>query len=215
MRFTYLTVLFMVVFLSAMFCADGPPSKMTHLSVQMSGPDIPPDSFAAKPKFIWRASNQYCRVDEEPDLEHGIHGRIIINEPDVWMVNLEDNTARHLVDSGPTFNCKLPVFAFDPDALQAKIGELEFGHELEFFKNNGAKRVDGPKLSFEANYYELKIEDTLLKLVEIVKIHAPIRIGFARGEKIYMVKYLLWDDQVPFKADIFAKPSGVKIEDAK
>lgn len=194
---------------------DTAPGKMTHLSVQMSGPDIPPDSFEAKPKIIWRASNQYCRVDEEPDVEHGIHGRIIINEPDMWMVNLEDNTARHMIDPGPTFNCKLPVFAFDADVLKTKIGELEFGRELEFFRSNGARRVDGPKLSFETNYYELKIEDTVLILVEVVNIHVPIRVGYARGDKKYMIKYLLWDDQVPFKAAIFAKPDGVKIEEAK
>jgi hypothetical protein len=48
----------------------------------MSGTDIPDDSFAAKPKVYWRASNQYCRVDEEPDTEKGIHGRTVINEPD-------------------------------------------------------------------------------------------------------------------------------------
>ena len=215
MRFVSVTFLFLLLLLNAMFCADAPPSKMIHLSVQMSGPDVPPDSFAAKPKIIWRASNQYCRVDEEPDVEHGIHGRIIINEPDVWMVNLQDHTARHVIDPGPTFNCKLPVFAFDADALKTKIGELEFGHELEFFRSNGAKRVDGPKLSFETNYYELKIEDTVLKLVEIVNIHAPIRIGYARGDKTYMITYLLWDDEVPFKAVVFAKPDGVKIEEAK
>jgi len=198
-----------------MFCADIPPSKMIHLSVQMSGSDVPPDSFEAKPKIIWRASNQYCRVDEEPDVERGIHGRVIINEPDVWMINLEDNTARHVIDPGPTFNCKLPVFVFDPEMLKTKIGELEFGHELEFFRSNGAKRIDGPKLSFDTNYHELKIEDTVLILVEIVNTHVPVRIGYARGDKKYMIKYLLWDDQVPFKAAVFAKPDGVKIEEAK
>jgi len=140
---------------------------------------------------------------------------IIINEPDVWMINLEDNTARHVIDPGPTFNCKLPVFALDPEMLKTKIGELEFGHELEFFRSNGAKRIDGPKLSFDTNYHELKIEDTVLILVEIVNTHVPVRIGYARGDKKYMIKYLLWDDQVSFKAAVFAKPDGVKIEEAK
>ncbi|HUM06311.1 MAG TPA: hypothetical protein VLT90_12680 [Terriglobales bacterium] len=195
------------------FCADAPPAKMTHLSVQMSGSGIAPDSFAAKPKVMWRAANGYCRVDEEPDSEHGIHGRLIVNEPDAWMINLADNTARHFVDPGPTFNCKLPIFAFDPDTLKTKIGELEFGHELEFFLKNGASQVDGPKLSFAANYYELKIDDAVLRLVEIVDVHAPKMIGFSRGDKSYVVNYLLWDDQAPFKADIFAKPTGVRIEE--
>jgi hypothetical protein len=191
------------------------PTKMTHLIVQMSGTDIPAGSFAAKPKVYWRASNQYCRVDEEPDPENGIHGTLILNEPDVWMVNLADNTAKHLVDQGPTFNCKLPIFAFDPEMAKSKIGELEFGRELEFFRANGAKPVDGPKLEFKANYFELTIADSVLKLVERADIHAPIVIGLMRGNKVLQVRYSLWDDQEPFKADLFAKPDGVRIEEVK
>jgi hypothetical protein len=47
----------------------------------MSGTDISADSFFVKAKTLWRASNQYCRIDEEPDPEKGIHGRLIVNEP--------------------------------------------------------------------------------------------------------------------------------------
>jgi hypothetical protein len=36
-----------------------------------------------------------------------------------------------------------------------------------------------------------------------------------RGEKAYTVTYALWDDQVPFKAEVLAKPVGMKIEEAK
>jgi hypothetical protein len=99
--------------------------------VQMSGTEMPAESFAAKPKIYWRASNQYCRIDEEPDPKNGTYGRMIINEPDVWLVNLADNTARHVVDPGPTFNCRLPIFATDEEMAKSKIGELEFGRELE------------------------------------------------------------------------------------
>ena len=87
---------------------------------------------------------------------------MIVNEPDVWMANLADNTARHMVDPGPTFNCRLPMFAFDAEALRTKLGELEFGHELEFFRDNGAKQVDGPKLSLETKSFELKLDDSTL-----------------------------------------------------
>jgi hypothetical protein len=193
----------------------GTPSKMIHLAVQMSGPDIPVDSFAAKPKIYWRASNRYCRVDEEPDPQNGIHGRLIMNEPDAWMVNLANNSARHLVDPGPTFNCKLPIFALDPETAKSKIGELEFGRELDFFRENNAATVEGPKLEHKTSYYELTIGDAILKLVELDDIHAPLMIALIRGEKVLRVRYLLWDDNVPFKADIFAKPTGVKIEEIK
>lgn len=194
-------------------CAET-PSKMTHAVVQMSGADISADSFSAKPKIFWRASNQYCRVDEEPDPEKGIHGKLIVNEPDAWLVNLADNTAKHVLDPGPTFNCRLPIFALDQEMAKSKIGELEIGRELDFFRSNRAKLIEGPKLQFEANYYELTVGDSVLRLVERVDIHAPILIGLTRGDKVYKARYLLWNE-VPFKADLFAKPTGVKIEEAK
>ena len=214
-NFHRLAVMLILFFLCARVCADSEPTKMTHVVAQMSGTGIPRNSFAAKPKIYWRASNQYCRVDEEPDPEKEIHGRMIINEPDVWLVNLADNTAKHLIDPGPTFNCKLPIFASDADAIKSKLGELEFGRELAFFRVNGAKSIQGPKLGFQANYYELVLGDSTLKLVERADIHAPILIGLIQGDKAFWVRYLLWDDQVPFKAHLFAKPIGVKVQGKK
>src|SRR5437879_2343436 len=73
-----LSVMLVLVVPRTGVCAEA-PSKMTHAVVQMSGTDISADSFSAKPKIFWRASNQYCRVDEEPDPEKGIHGRLIVN----------------------------------------------------------------------------------------------------------------------------------------
>ena len=173
-------------------------------------------TFAGKPKTMWRASNSYCRTDEEPDLEHGLHLRTVMNEPDAWLVDLANNRAKHMVDPGPTVNCRMPIFAFDMAMVKGKIGELEFGRELDFFQKNGAKQIDGPQLeSFKANYYELKVDGMVLRLVERADIHAPILIGLAQGERITKVRYLLWDDQVPFKVDLFAKPTGMNIEEVK
>jgi hypothetical protein len=194
-------------------CADA-PSEMIHAIVQMSGPDISADSFAAKPKVFWRASTRYCRIDEEPDPEKGIHGRLVVNEPDAWLINLADQTAKHILDPGPTFNCRLPVFAFDPETARSKIGELEIGHELEFFHSNGAKLIEGPKLDFESNCYELSIADTVLRLVERMDTKVPILIVLIRGDKMYQARYLLWSE-VAFNADLFAKPTGVQIQETK
>jgi hypothetical protein len=184
--------------------------------VQLSGTDIPAGAFAGKPKTMWRASNSYCRSDEEPDPERGLHLRTIMNEPDAWLVDLANSRAKHMVDPGPTFNCRLPIFAFDMAMFRGKIGELEYGHELDFFQKNGAKQVDGPKLeSFKATYYELTIDGMVLTLVERVDIHVPILIGLIQGQKVTQVKYLLWEDDVPFQKDLFAKPMGVTMEEAK
>jgi len=37
---------------------------------------------------------------------------------------LADNTAKHVLDRGPTFNCKLPIFAMDEEMAKSKIGKL-------------------------------------------------------------------------------------------
>jgi hypothetical protein len=215
MRYAGFVVTLALAVLGARFPAGSAPTQMTHAAVYMSGTDFPPDSFAARAKIYWRASNQYCRVDEEPDLKNGIHGRLIVNEPDIWLVNLLNNTAKHMVDQGPTFNCRLPIFAFNVELTKGKIGELEFGRELEFFKANGAQAVDGPKLANKTNYYRLTIGDSILLLTELSDIHAPLLIALIRGDNVAEVHYMLSDDNVPFKADLFASPTGVKIEETK
>src|ERR1035441_3745446 len=91
--------------------AEDMPKTMTKLMVKSESPDTPKDSFASQPKRMYRTGTGYCRIEENPDPEHGIHGLMIINEPDVWMINRLDKTARHIVDAGPTFNCRLPIFA--------------------------------------------------------------------------------------------------------
>jgi len=215
MKCMAINLLIAFLLLGGRFQTASTPAKMTKIIAQKTGTGIAADSFAAKPKIYWRASNQYCRVDEEPDTQNGIHGRLIVNEPDAWLVNLADNTAKHVVDLGPTFNCKLPLFATTVELANSKVGQLEFGRELEFFQSNGAKAGDGPKLSFPANYYVLPVGDTLLTLIERSDIHAPILISLIHGDEVIKVRYLLWDDQIDFKDELFAKPAVVKIEEIK
>jgi len=207
-----LVMMLVPVLLSTGVCAD--PSTMIHAIVQMSGTDIPTDSFFAKPKVFWRASNQYCRVDEEPYPEKGLHGRLVISEPDAWLINLADNTAKHEVDPRPKLTCRLPVFSMDEATAKGKIGELEIGHEHDFFQTHGATLVDGPKLLFKANYYELELGDAVLRLVERADNHAPVLIRLLRGVREDKARYVLWEE-LPFKADLFAKPTGVTIEEVK
>jgi hypothetical protein len=197
-------------------CADDPPKTMIRIIAQMSGTEIPAGSFAEKPKTMWRASNGYCRIDEEPDPAQGLHLRTIMNEPDSWLVDLANRRAKHMVDPGPTFNCRMPIFAFSMEMYKSKVGELEYGHEIDFFHKNGAKQVDGPELeSFKTNYYQVTVDDMTLTLVERVDVHVPILIGLIQGQKMTKVRYLLWDDQAPFKADLFAKPTDVAMEEVK
>src|SRR5438045_7621317 len=68
--------------------AEPTKPKVIKIVSRFISSEIPPNSFAAKPKTIYIAGDSYSRVEEEPDREHGIHGLIIVSEPDSWMINL-------------------------------------------------------------------------------------------------------------------------------
>jgi hypothetical protein len=199
--------------------AQQPPKTMTKMVVQLQSPDVPADSFAAKPKTMLRAGTQFCRIEEEPDSEHGIHGVMIINEPDAWMVNLETKSAQHMVDPGPTLNCRMPIFAGRlagiPDDEAKVISSLEFGFEMEFFKSKGATGQPGGVLqSKETTAYKLKFGDSAVALFTYGTPERPLAAAWLRGDKHEIFWYSGYG-QLDFDPKLFAKPDHVKIEEAR
>jgi hypothetical protein len=185
---------------------------MTKIEVHLEGPDIPAGSFATKPKVMYRAGAAYCRIEEEEDTENGIHGLMIVNEPNAWMVNLTAKTARRIVDPGPTFNCHLPLFADDPDKETAG---LEFGLEMQFFQSKGATSREGAVLQGkQTTQYQVAVGSSKLALFTYGNPERPLAVGRVRGNKGEIYWYSGYGE-VPFDATLFAKPEGVKIEKVK
>jgi hypothetical protein len=210
--------------LGGILFAEDSPKTMTKIEVILKGPDAPPGSFATKPKVFYRAGNRYCRVDEAPDPDQGIHGLMIINEPDWWMVNLFSKTARHGVDPGPTFSCRLAIFAngtpqsIDDESKQ--IMQLEFGRELEFFKNRGAIPEKGPVLqttdgrTYETMVYRVRVGAAALALFTTGTPERPLSVAQQRNGKSDIYWYSGYGE-VDFDPKLFAKPENVKIEESK
>jgi len=200
--------------------AEDAPKMMTHLTVKLESPEIPKDSFAAQAKRIYRAGSRYCRVEENPDLEHGIHGLMIINEPDVWMINRLDKTAKHIVDAGPTYNCRLPMFVNGEDVKSAEdvkkpLMELEFGQEMEYFKPRSAAPHPGPVLQGKSTMaYATQAGDSQLFLFTTGDPEVPVAV-VRKNDKTREILWYGEYTQIPFDAKLFAKPEGVKIEEPK
>jgi hypothetical protein len=163
---------------------------------------------------------QYCRIEESLDNEHGIHGLLIINEPDEWLVNLLTKTARHFIDPGPTFNCRLPIFVKDEDIKSAAdvnkpLMDLEFGRESTFFIGRGATPNDGPSLQGKpTEAYTLDVADSQLFLFANGVPERPVAVARQRGS----IREVYWYgdyEEIPFDAKLFARPDGVKIEEAR
>jgi hypothetical protein len=212
-------VLLVACLMSGVSIAAQTPKTMTKVEVILGSPAVPAGSFAAKPKVMYRAGDRYCRIEEAPDPDQGIHGLMIINEPDYWMVNLLTSKARHGVDPGPTFNCHLPIFADaanqSPDDESRQVMQLEFGLELEFFKSRGATPQKGPVLQTkETTVYRVQIGNSALALFTYGTPERPLAVGRQRGDKNDLFWYSGYG-QVGFDPKLFAKPENVKIEDSK
>lgn len=116
-----------------------------------------------------------------------------INEPDFWVVNLFGKTARHGVDSGPTFDCRMPIFA-NSDKLQEaetkKIMTVEFGLELEFFKSKSATPHEDPVLQTkETTANALDIGESNYAVFTYGTPEKPLAVMRKHGEEthIFMV----------------------------
>lgn len=210
--------LFLLVLFATTLTPDDTPKTMTKIEVHLEGPEVMAGSFSAKPKVIYRAGTGYCRVEEVEDTENKIHGLLIVNEPDAWMVNLYDKSARHIVDPGPTFNCKLPIFAnVDPkDEAAMLYPDLQFGSELKFFKNMGSTGQPGPdEHGKKTTQYTIEIGGTRFVMFTIrTPNERPLAVGRAVGDKGEVFIYTAYE-QIPFDAKLFARPDGTKISEAK
>jgi hypothetical protein len=220
-----LAICFFILKVDSILPGQEQPKSMTKLVVRLESPDVQEGSFQTKPKTIYRSGTRYCRIEETPDDKHGIYGLVVINEPDIWLVNLFRMDAQHHVDSGPTFNCRLPMFIFGQDVksdadVKNSLFELEFGHELAYFKERGATSKQGPVLQGKStNAYSVLISDSQLFLfmtadlksapetperpLLVVRQHGPTR------EAYWYSSY----ENLPFDSNLFAKPTNVRIEE--
>lgn len=212
-------ILGLVLFFGYSASLEDTPKTMNKIVVQLDAPDLPQDSFARKPKVIYRAGSRYCRVEEAADPANNMHNLLIVNEPDAWMVNLLSRKAQHVTDRGPTFNCHLPVFSgpvpgTSDDLDYAKLG-LEFGHELEFFKKAGATPQPGPVLQTKnTTAYKLDRGNTRLALFTYGPNDFPLLIGHTVGGKGELYWYSAYGE-IPFDPKLFTAPDGLRVEEAK
>jgi hypothetical protein len=157
--------------------SNKPP--VTRIVTRYLSPVIQPGSFGAKPKTLYIASDGYSRTEEEPDPEQGVHGLIIVSEPDVWMINLFDHTGRHIVDPGPTYNVDL-LAAVEIAAASEKYhweisGRGRISHLAREIREGESQR---------ARYVQNDL------VIDVAKLDVWWADFFATGEEKYLAKIL-------------------------
>jgi len=169
----------------------------------------PPAVSPLNPKSCTAPELATVELKKPPDPDRGIHGLLVISEPDFWMVNLLTKTARHGVDPGPTFNCRMPIF---PEATGS---DLEFGMELQYFKNKGATPAEGPVLQTKkTTAYRIDVGDSSLALFTYGTPERPLAVARIKGEKHDIFWYSAYGE-FAFEPKLFTLPEGIKVDDSK
>jgi hypothetical protein len=195
----------------AAICA---PKQLVHVVVADITSDAPSTSFGAQPRAFYRLGSDRLRIEEAADPGNGIHGLIVISEPNIWMVNLYDRSGKHIVDPGPTFFAKAPVFG---ELLPGKLASLELGCEPAFIAEFAPNPVRQEQVG-SARYDVHRVEDGV-NAVEILALPGSKAPSFARrfrnGKLLIALRYDLYVADLAENPQLFVRPPGIKYEETK
>lgn len=199
----------------------GDEPMMTKVVVSASGPKIPRDSFATKPKTLYLAGVKYGRVEEEADLEHGMHVRFVVDEPDTWIVNLVTKSAQHIVDKGPTFEFHAPIIGSPETKGHPATGQefkgLNFGNEVQYFREQKARDLGEKNVGEKkCKAFGLKTGAYEVTLFLDPATGQPYQLDVVKNNKPEIsFRYLEYQTNLPFQKSLFEPPDGVNITEAK
>ena len=187
------------------------PQSMIKAVTSIEAPDLPPNHFYRVPKTLYRLGERQGRVEEALNPETGVHLLIVVNEPDLWMVNLAERRGRYIRDPGPTFYFRARLFA-DAAVNSMFIRSLEIGCELSWLREAGIRPqgIAHPTLG-SVNRIEFKEGKERLILYE--RANKPVRIELFGGNGLIMaMNYLSYEADLKAKPELFTKPEGIVFE---
>jgi hypothetical protein len=165
------------------------------------------NDFVKTPKTLYRSGETLGRIEEAKNPETGMHLLMVVNEPDLWMVDLSDMTGQHAVDPGPSLVFRAPIL----NNIKSKYwNNFEFGCEVPFMNAVGSKPVEtenGGRLYTHAH------EGVTAKLF-VDKNDIPQRVELVSPDIEFAVAYRSFEELRDAPADLFAKPAGVTFVEA-
>ncbi len=200
------------IFVVPAWAADATKSdlkEMHQIKLRYVAEDIDPQSFAGQPRYCYRAGEVYGRIEEALDSKLGLHGLIVISCPDVWIINLADKTGKHLLDQAKVSTVHMPILA----TRQQPFVDLEFGRELQFFKNRNIVGVAGPTID-GAKTTSYKFVGDPVELELLVNADAvPLKMLITSPKGKRTLEYLSYKT-LPFSAAKFVRPEDVSYSEA-
>lgn len=187
--------------------------SMTRIVSRMVAPDIDPNTFAAKPKTTFIVGKRYARIEEEPDPARTLHGLIVMNGRDGWMVNLLADKATHFTDPGPSYGNHFPLVPMKPSE-KLRVEGFEMGSELEFMKARGVKAEESEFQGQKAELHETTVDGLTLKVFVDLKSGSPCGVEVSEGEKLLSrLIYDKYETNLPFRRELFLPPPELQISE--
>ena len=198
-----------LLFLLLPLAGQAAEERMLYVEYRLAGKQIAADSFDAQTKKVWRIGNKYLRFEDAPNPVTKIYGLIIVAEPDIWIIDRNTNQAQHTVDPGPNYSIHFPLFASE---TSEKLRMLEFGRELEYFRDNNARELPAQDVDgFTCKVLRLEFDDREVTLF-LKTNDTPLQIVVKSPEYEYAMRFLRYEpDRKPDKL-LFQLPLGVQLK---
>ncbi|MFN8612812.1 MAG: hypothetical protein U0931_35065 [Vulcanimicrobiota bacterium] len=161
-----------------------------------TSPGIKADSFAARPRTVYRLGSSLARVEEVDDPVDKVHMVVIRAHSQGWTLDLRNKVGRH--SQGLPDKVRVPLLPL------GGLADLEFGHELEFMQKNKIEPKDGA--------YTFSFEDYVIKLS--VSEGKPQQLEASQKGKLLMrLHYDEYLTGLPEDPDLFVVPKDIKLTD--
>jgi hypothetical protein len=180
--------------------------KMFFSEYHVVSDKLPAGSPELQHRKLWRVGTKYMRFEDVPNPQTGVHGLIIVAEPDIWIIDRKTQRGQHSIDPGPTYAVRFPMF---PDEPSERIRALELGNEQEFFTSQGAKELTKQSIDgVLCRVFSMEIDGRDLTLY-VRGDGKPFQVSIAGGGLDYGIRIVRYDANVEPDLGLFRPPPGV------
>lgn len=197
---------------SSVVFADCAPEKLVRIVTQDATPGLDRESFAAKPKVMWRHGDRRLRLEEEFDPSMNVHLLIVADAPNIWNIDLVKKAGELIVDEDPTPLVHAPIFVHSE--MPQDLMSLEYGCEDQFFTSKDAahERTAGGK----AMKHSLRSGEWKVSLATREDDGRPFAAILSRNDKVMnVIRYTGYQTLEAVPDGLFAPPAGIEITPAK
>ena len=193
-----------------------PTKPMTKVVYHIVGPQVQPGSFTSKSKTLYRYGKTIGRVDEAPDPSAKLQALTISNGPDIFLINLWDNTGRHIIDQSPTCFFHAPVVPPTDPHKPLRASSFEFGLEMDFMRDQKIKAISGNFQGNRADLYTATQDGLILNVYTRPGESQPLGVSVFDGNtEVTTIVYDEYKPDLPAARALFWPPPGVTLSIAK